>query len=1655
MKFMPKTFFILLFFVCATFSFAQTDTADCPAIACNDNIQISLDNNCSGVTVDMLLEGGFSGAFKIFVTGEDGKTVQALNDGTDGLFYNEDGTLFSWAPYVGETINFTIVSECDGNSCWGEANLEINQLPSLNSPCEITPGALIEEVISYEDLFADGSVTFTYPITDATCQIPATVTHSGDFVYACSAGDDGDLGTSDDGWCTVRCEVTDDLAGTITVTVIPSEGDLTGIAIPSNAACKVVVHVPDCTPCNVWCSESDSRSYPEGFIMVDQIYEMVESGCFANIEGDITVIEDVKGDACSSITTVSYYARVNLHGETERVLLLEQGFTTEKLDHDVLNAPGGPVILDCGSVSQDALPQEIFTETGSGTLAYPFFFDEHTSVPNEIEICGLDHFEVVVDTMEQLVEVEVDTDKDGIPDDVVWVLLPVVQKDLMDSVYCETVTLATDGGIIVMDEDGKCLGDGTDFILTNEDNDPVVITSPPMFKGNGAIAPGSSTCDIATTDAIVTIENGRYCNLIVSYSDQGPFEACGSGFKIIRNWQALDWCDATIGSYVLGSQFIEVIDTEPPVLPELLDAAVSIDPWVCTAKFPLLLPTAEDGCEGTTISFDIDVSAGRYDAESGFIVDLYPEDDIEIIVEVSDDCFNVALDTFSLTVFDGVAPVPVCHENIVVTLTTGGIAKIYAEDFDAGSHDAGCGEVEVFAARITGCCDDECAGGDEVCLEYDKFGDCVTFGANPEMDEYGEFVKFCCEDAGTSVMVAILTVDAAGNRNTCMVEATVVDKSAVTLACEDLTIACDADLNELSSASTVAAVCEGGTPDMLSETINETGCGTGTIIREWWIDRDASGDLTQGDAYCEQTITILPSEGEAFDPLTIKWPRHYTGEVFEGINFECDDDGEFQQFDNERVPMGDVFSCSSAELEDRPYWCDSPCGLVGFSVEEETVVASDACLKIIKRWTVIDWCTWDPNGTNPVDDANDTDNDSFVAVADWTDPSCFGCEENQPGSPYYFRYTDFDPDGYYTFDQVIVVVDDSDPTISAPETYTQSTDGGATSKEDDTLCTGEGTVSASAADSCGGEESAGDFLSWTINRYENGELVATKNATGEEVTMSTGEGSPGDMHRIVWITSDGCGNSAEAETMVTFGDDVPPTPLCVSGVTTAFMESNGQVAIWASDFDLGSFDNCTSLDFTIVPSGAEPAQPGTEEFEEQRNYTLRCDDVTNFIEFNVYVWDANGLGDFCTVGVLVGGECNPSDDGSSGFLVAGSIQTENGDLVNGVLTTIESNELEEFPKTQTTGNNGQYAFASTPEGFNYTISVDKNDNHLNGVSTLDLVLMQKHILGIEEFTTAYKTIAADANNDGRISALDLIALRELILGRDLELANNTSWRFTPANQSIFDVTNPLPFTESIELLDLSENSLEEDFIGIKIGDVNGNASANSLQTGEVRTAGHANFVLADEDVDANQLVAVPVTANDFNNVYGFQFTMNLNGLSYVGIEQGSIDVSAANLADFGDHLTMSWESSEAITTAETLFTLVFKATEDVTLSNAIDVNSEKTSSELYKNESLDVFNLDVAFTTEIDASFTVLQNEPNPFNDQTTIGFVLPERASTTIQIVNAAGTVVSTETAIYDKGFNQKTLNRSDINLATGIYYYTIESSNQSASKKMIVVNE
>jgi len=133
-------------------------------------------------------------------------------------------------------------------------------------------------------------------------------------------------------------------------------------------------------------------------------------------------------------------------------------------------------------------------------------------------------------------------------------------------------------------------------------------------------------------------------------------------------------------------------------------------------------------------------------------------------------------------------------------------------------------------------------------------------------------------------------------------------------------------------------------------------------------------------------------------------------------------------------------------------------------------------------------------------------------------------------------------------------------------------------------------------------------------------------------------GSPGDLNQIIWKVKDGCGNETTATTDLSYVDDKAPSPLCIAGLTTAFMDTDGSVTIWAKDFDFGSFDNCSSTDellFTIVREGESPIGFAEEGFSDQGRITFSCGNMESFIPMNLYVWDSNGNSDYCSVGLLI------------------------------------------------------------------------------------------------------------------------------------------------------------------------------------------------------------------------------------------------------------------------------------------------------------------------------------------------------------------------------------------------------------------------------------
>ena len=97
----------------------------------------------------------------------------------------------------------------------------------------------------------------------------------------------------------------------------------------------------------------------------------------------------------------------------------------------------------------------------------------------------------------------------------------------------------------------------------------------------------------------------------------------------------------------------------------------------------------------------------------------------------------------------------------------------------------------------------------------------------------------------------------------------------------------------------------------------------------------------------------------------------------------------------------------------------------------------------------------------------------------------------------------------------------------------------------------------------------------------------------------------------------------------------------------------------------------------------------------------------------------------------------------------------------------------------------------------------KEDDAYSGVSTVDISLIVKHVLGIQLFDQSYKLEAADVNRDDHVSAIDLSTLTKIVLG--INPFPSDVWLFDPPHVKL--IVNP-------------GNTLTISTLGIKIGDVN-------------------------------------------------------------------------------------------------------------------------------------------------------------------------------------------------------------------------------------------
>jgi len=1196
-----------------------------------------------------------------------------------------------------------------------------------------------------------------------------------------------------------------------------------------------------------------------------------------------------------------------------------------------------------------------------------------------------------------------------------------------------------------------------------------ITSTAPSSTGYPFVATLTGFVDLTPSNAV--------CNLAASYEDVARVETCANTYKFRREWTVYDWCRP--GTTIIYNQLIKVGDWTAPEFKTEGTIKAYQYPQNCNGYITFTAPVFTDNCGTVTYtaklyagSNDSDLDFSTYDKEvyfdadgSGTAANLAPGD-YTIYWTATDDCGNTTnWGGDEVTIEDNIAPSCVIDDLRSITLTNyggedtpteistvanRGEAWVTAERLDEGSWD-NCGTVEtMLVSRMT-----------------------ATGMSTP-----AAAVSFTCADEGVEVLVELHVWDDSDNHSVCWTYIKPVDKTqpectdigTVNYYCnevpqgEDLSGSSDAwdvffdDSITLAKISDVQ-LCSSNLEVVDTESSIDQ-CGYGWVNRYYRVYREIDGKEFADT--CRMSLVF--SEDHLY---SVTFPADVTA--------ECTD-----------LADSDIA------------FVEGGCDLITVSTSDERFDASaDECYKVFRTFKVINWCEYeegsaantvarrDWNKDGIVGDAttvnvkyregvrhiytdwqnaygsNGSDNDrrdtilsvgttyGGTAFVKWESaaPKAYSAADVTAGTiANAVQYGSYYNEGYWTYTQVLKVYDDAEPTVvfAADQDSFPSYSNAAG-------CPGDVVITATLTDGCTTNDAYINVVEAHLDVNNDGteqtasfdaDVTAKVTESGAVATYTANH--PSGTHRLRLVVRDGCGNVRVEDHVFTIYDAKGPAPVCIEGFAAELMPledgTAGMAVVNAVDFVINNpIADCSgavsSFEITRVTSDIEAALAADDL---AASLTLDCDDLGQ-IDVAVVATDAAGNSDYCVTTITVQDNVTPCS--GAGAEIAGLITTEENSVVSGVEISLNAD------KSVVTAVDGGYFFSGLALGGDYSIAPRKDEGYLNGVSTYDLVLISKHILGVTPLASPYKLIAADVNNSNSITTLDLIQLRKLILSVDTRLANNTSWRFVPAEYSFPVASNPwaAAFPEVLNINDF-DGSANGDFVAIKVGDVNNSALI------DVQPRSNASFALNVEDMNVKAgneyTVSFKATAAD---VEGFQVALSYRGLELVDIVEG-----VATADNFGTKFTgegvllTSWNGTAA---EGELFSLVFRATQDVVLSEALSVSTRHLNAEAY-NTAGEAMNVAINFNSGAvaEASFELKQNMPNPFKGETVIGFNLAEASNATLTINDVTGRVLKVVRGDFAKGANQVSIDSKELP-AAGVLYYTLTAGEYTATKKMIII--
>ena len=682
---------------------------------------------------------------------------------------------------------------------------------------------------------------------------------------------------------------------------------------------------------------------------------------------------------------------------------------------------------------------------------------------------------------------------------------------------------------------------------------------------------------LSTNTVVISDFNGQDISCNSASDGEAEASAMGGVIPYIYEWDANagSQLNDTANGLAAGKYYVTITDAQGYSLqdsitlvePDTISLSVNITNPTCAANFDGAIDLT---ITGGTLPYNISWSDGPAVTEDRAAIDTGA-----YTVTITDANGCTYTDTYTLVIEDVVLPT-VNTQNITVYLDASGNASIVGADVDNGSTD-NCGVASLAVSPASFSCADE--GNNTVTLTVtdingnqntgsatvtvadttspivvcqditvylDGSGNASIVAAdidNGSSDNCTlsslslDNTSFTCADEGANTVILTAT-DQTGNSSTCSATVTVVDSTAPTAVCQDLTVYLDGAGN---ASITAADVDNGSTDnctvatlslDQTSFTCADEGANTVSLTVT-----DQTGNFSS----CTATITVV----DTTSPVAVS----------QNINVYLDGNGA-ASISGSDVDGGSSDNCTVTNLSVSPssFSCaDEGANTVTLTVTDQagntnsstatvTVIDSTAPTAVCQNLTI--YLDGSGNASITAADVDNGSSDNCTVANIDVDKASFTCAD----------------EGANTVTLTVTDQAANQSTCTATVTVVDTVSPSAVCQNLTVYLDGSGSAVI------------------TPNDIDNG---STDNCTVANLSLDNMSFSCSDLgaNTVVLTVTDQAGNSSTCSATVTVMDTTNPVASVQN--LTIYLDGNGSASITANDADNGSSDNCSIVSTTI------------------------------------------------------------------------------------------------------------------------------------------------------------------------------------------------------------------------------------------------------------------------------------------------------------------------------------------------------------------------------------------------------------------------------------------------------------------------------------------